>query len=495
MRIYIKIFLISFLSSILIILTLPPFNISICAWVAQVPVLYLILSKEHFSIRLVLLGFVITGIVSVFYGFSWILAYQKRIFFIVWPLCSLIFPLFGLISYILFVRTKNIFLRALLISSIWIVLLKLFSLTYLGYHWGEGHLAYSQNNIYLIQLVSVVGTMGLSFLILLCNAAICLVFVHRSLKSVAVLFFAIVLILISSVYGRSQFNYKERDEKDIESLKVALVQPGLSGEPGFEHVTPIYNENQFLTCMKRRHKLPEFIILNKEASLKNPQLIIWPQYNLPIDITQRSRTIQKFYVDFRIPILLGTFIYKGTKLANISVLLDPYGKVEGMRTAVVPPPFRMMNQAFGKDFKPIVFKPVNVYSKFKIGSLLCYEDTSGESARKIVRNGAQILVVQTNDEVFQETILPKLHLKRDVFRAVENRRWLIRAATTGISAVINSKGEIVEKIPLKEKQMIFADVSFLSKNTFFNKYGNYFWIISFIIILLVLLKIILKKKS
>lgn len=487
MKTYKKVLLLSILSAVLLILTLPPFNFSLGAWVALVPLLYLVFQRGHYKVHWVVLGFTITGAVANFFLSNWILAYQKRIFFTVWPLCTLIFPVFGLAIYALFRWVKNIFLQVLLVPCVWMVLLKLYSLTYIGYHWGEQFLAYSQGNIFLIQIVSVFGTMGLSFLILLFNASVSLVIIHRSLKSCIMPVFTILLILAAFIYGYNQLTLEKEHRVNVKALKIALVQPGKAGEPGFEHVKPIFNDSQFLTCMRRRAELPRFVTLNKEAQKKRPDLIVWPQYNFPADLRSSHGAINMFYVDFHTPIIVGTFVYEGRKLANVSMLLGRSGDVREMRTSVRPPPFRQINQTFGKGFEPLNFAGRSYFGSFKIGPLLCYEDVSAESAWKMVRNGAEILLIQVNDEVFQKTRLPVMHLGRDIFRAIETRRWVIRAATTGISAIIDPYGRIIDKIESNSKDTIFAQVPASQRDTFFTRHGDWIGVFSALCVILMVI--------
>lgn len=466
-----RIILHSIISAVLLILTLPPFNIAICGWFALVPLLIVVFKKES-PVFWVIIGFLITGLISNAYAFSWILSYQNITYLIVLPLCVLIFPIFGFLAYILSRWIKNIIFQLLLVPAMWIILLKIYLFTYIGYHWGEQFWAYSQDNLLLIQIVSIFGTMGLSFLILLFNSSLSLFIIHRNLKSISILIFNIILVLAALIYGYKELKKDKAGEGFVKTLKIALVQPGISGEPGFEHTTPLMTDSQFLTCIKRMADLPQFVTLNEEAARETPDLIIWPQYNLPIDLTKRSRVINQFYTSFSTPVLIGTFRYVGRKLANISLLLDHFGDVSGIRTSVRPPPFRQMNQAFGSEFKPIEFRSPNSGVDFKIGALLCYEDTSSESALEIVKNGAEILLVHVNNEIFQKTILPPIHLRRDIFRAIESRRWFIRAATTGISAIIDSNGRVIQKTGMGEKQIIYAQVEVDKRTTFFSKNKN-----------------------
>lgn len=141
-----------------------------------------------------------------------------------------------------------------------------------------------------------------------------------------------------------------------------------------------------------------------------------------------------------------------------------------------------MNQAFGSEFNPIEFRSINTGVDFKIGALLCYEDTSSESALEIVKNGAEILLVHVNNEVFQDTILPAMHLTRDTFRAIEFKKWFVRAATTGVSAIIDPQGRKLQTIGMGEKEIIHAKVEADKRVTFYAKNKELVTIFSLLLI-------------
>lgn len=477
-----RIILNSIISAVFLILTLPPFNIAICSWFALVPLLIVVFREKEIPFYWIIIGFLITGLISNLYAFSWIISYQKITYLKVLPLCILIFPIFGFLMYIMSRWIKNMLFQFLLAPTLWVILLKIYSFTYIGYHWGEQFWAYSQNNLLLIQIVSIFGTLGLSYLILLFNSAVSLFVIHRNFKSILILIFTVLLVFAALIYGDKELKKGKASEEYVKTLKISLVQPGLSGEPGFEDATPLMSDSQFLTCIKRRAELPQFITLNRAAAKEMPDLIVWPQYNLPIDLTKRSRVINQFYTRFDTPILIGTFRYVDRKLANISLLLNHFGKAGGIRTSVRPPPFRQMNQAFGREFKPIEFRSPNTGVDFKIGALLCYEDVSSESSMEIVKNGAEILLVHVNNEVFQNTILPPMHSRRDIFRAIELRKWFVRAATTGVSAIIDPQGRKLQTIGMGEKEIIYANVEADKRVTFYARNKDLVTIISILFI-------------
>ena len=110
----------------------------------------------------------------------------------------------------------------------------------------------------------------------------------------------------------------------------------------------------------------------------------------------------------------------------------------------------------------------------KVGVLVCFEGIFPEVARAYVRGGAGMLVNITNDAWFGRSSAPYQHLSMTVFRAVENRVPLVRAANTGISSVIDSKGHIRGMTPLFEEATLSAEVRQGSGSTFYNRHGDLF---------------------
>ena len=81
-----------------------------------------------------------------------------------------------------------------------------------------------------------------------------------------------------------------------------------------------------------------------------------------------------------------------------------------------------------------------------LGGLICFEDTQADLTRQFVKGGAQLLVNVTNDSWFLKSAGAEQHLANAVFRAVENRRPLLRAANTGVTAIIDSLGQVIHEL-------------------------------------------------
>ncbi|MCD6586204.1 MAG: apolipoprotein N-acyltransferase, partial [Desulfobacteraceae bacterium] len=134
-----------------------------------------------------------------------------------------------------------------------------------------------------------------------------------------------------------------------------------------------------------------------------------------------------------------------------------------------------------------------------IGVLICYEVIFPELARESVANNAGLLVNITNDAWFGNTSAPYQHFSMAVFRAVENRRSLIRAANTGISGFIDPAGRILKQSALFEDAALTCSVPVIkNQTTIYTRYGNLlvlgcFIALSFIIIIKLAAQVVRKK--
>ena len=112
-------------------------------------------------------------------------------------------------------------------------------------------------------------------------------------------------------------------------------------------------------------------------------------------------------------------------------------------------------------------------TKLKVGPVICYESIYGEFVTEFVRNGAHFLTIISNDAWWGNTAGHKQLFSYARLRAIENRRDIVRSANTGISAIINAKGEIIDKLPYNFKGVLKGKFASEERITFYTKYGDY----------------------
>lgn len=126
------------------------------------------------------------------------------------------------------------------------------------------------------------------------------------------------------------------------------------------------------------------------------------------------------------------------------------------------------------DFEPGVAVAPLKGALFDVGALICYEAIFPELARAWARSGADLLVAITNDAWYDDTAMPRQHLIHSVLRAVETRRYLLRCAATGISAIVGPTGRVLARSELREEAILRGRVAAMSGGTLYAATGDAF---------------------
>lgn len=183
---------------------------------------------------------------------------------------------------------------------------------------------------------------------------------------------------------------------------------------------------------------------------------------------------------------INLFIFNRSPQGTISgrydkVHLVPYGEDVPCRALF---PFIGKLVAGDDDFNADAgYFPLSLI-KHKIAVLICYEWIFPEASRIYKEIGAELLINITNDACFGFSSAPYQHLSMTVFRAVENRLCVLRAANTGISAIIDPAGRIISQPALYVRTVFPGKARFIDSKTFYVAYGDLFAYLCFITLLL-----------
>ena len=139
--------------------------------------------------------------------------------------------------------------------------------------------------------------------------------------------------------------------------------------------------------------------------------------------------------------------------------------------------FNLGQANFSKGEEDVLF---NVYNQ-KFSSLICFESTFPHINRRHAKMGADYFIYLVNDGWYKRETEPKQHLKQSIYRAIENRKTVVRCANTGISAIIEPSGKVVEFLSLNTSGEITTFIKKTNRSTFYTNYGNVFAIIMLII--------------
>lgn len=478
--------LLSVASGVLLFLSFPKFGLGIFAWFSLVPLLYALRTSR---VAEGMLTGLITGLVyniGIIYWIIFVVVEYGHLPVYLGFAVMLLLAVY-LSVYVSLFCAGIIFFRGRGIPEIisapllWTCLEYGKSCFLTGFPWEN--LACSQYlNVFLIQVADITGIYGITFLVVFINCVIYDLISVRSGKGKA-LFEAVVacvLIILVFCYGVFKINDLKETVKGARSVDVALIQGNIDQSIKWN---PRY-QSQTLNIYKD---------LSSEAMQSGHGLIVWPETAVPFffqNPDDKQKDILCLAEKFKSHLLLGSpsYVKENGRVSflNSAYLISPDGDVAGRydKVHLVPYgeyvplhslfPFLDKLVAGVGDFKSgRGYYPLLMDDK-KIGVLICFEDIFPEASRGYRRNGASLLVNITNDAWFGMTSAPYQHLSMTVFRAVENRLCVARAANTGISAIIAPTGEIISKTELFRRTALAGTVQFIDYETFYSRYGDVF---------------------
>lgn len=149
---------------------------------------------------------------------------------------------------------------------------------------------------------------------------------------------------------------------------------------------------------------------------------------------------------------------------------------------------------YAKDTAATIF--INKGNPFVTAPVICYESIYGEYVSSYVKKGANLIAIITNDGWWGNTPGHKQHLQFARLRAIETRKWVVRSANTGISAVVDEYGDILATQPWDKAAFIKYNVAAKPQQTFYVKHGDYLYkIFSVLAILMIAYNLIVWFKS
>ncbi len=372
------------------------------------------------------------------------------------------------------------------IPGLWVFFEFLRSTLFTGFPWEL--LGYSQARwLHLIQISDIIGVFGVSFLILFCNIALFHLIPpsgrHPGPKPGSAgkaLLAAAVLMGLAWGYGELRIRQVEKNAARSEKIQIAVVQgnieQGLKWDPGYQAAS-----------------VEKYIGLTKTARLKRPDLVVWPETATPFYLfqdAQLTKAVLEGIRDEKSAFLIGSPAYEtataGIDYFNSAYLTDSAGKIFGRydKAHLVPygeyVPLKRWMPFLGKmvahvgDFEAGETGRVIKWNGKRVGTLICYEVIFPYLSRALVENGAQVLINLTNDAWYGDTSAPRQHFFMAVFRAVENRRFLVRSANTGISGFIDAAGRVGAQTPLFTEAVLTREVPLMREETLYCRYGDWF---------------------
>ena len=334
----------------------------------------------------------------------------------------------------------------------------------------------------LLQVGDLTGPFGLSFVMVWISAAVAeLVRRRRSAPLVA----AVAATLAVVVYGLLRLPTVERAIANAPSARIALVQ----GNVG----------------IKEKGDVRYFDVnLDKYQELSEPRqsttdLIVWPetvsQHWVQADALRLDGKENPFD-GLRTHLIFGGLAFRvlGPDEAeefNSAFVVGPNGVVLGRYDKRILMPFgeylpfasyfpfiKSLSPESGGFTAGTTASVFDVAGKVKVGQLICYEDLLPSMSRHATQAGAEVLLNILNDAWYGNTAAPYQHQALALWRAIENRRYLLRGSNSGVTSIIDAAGRVVAEGGLFTAEVVSGNVPRLQLSTFYTRCGDVFaWLV------------------
>jgi apolipoprotein N-acyltransferase len=354
-------------------------------------------------------------------------------------------------------------------------------------------LGYSQVTVLPVaQAASLFGVYGLSGLVAAISATIAYAVAGPATVGpakagpyVRTLPLIVALVLVFSIAGWGSFRVARGElASGGTPVRVALVQGNVAqdqkmaaqaGDP--RSATDIFDD---------------YLRMTRQAIAEGADLVVWPESATPFTFETEhaaAESIRRIARDARVPILFGSDqIERGvpTRLYNSAYLvradgstgevyrkmhLVPFGEYVPMQQLLffaAPLVEAVSNFSAGES---AVLMPIDGHP---ISTAICYEVVYPDLVRRFVAAGSELLTTITNDAWFGDTAAPYQHFAQASMRAIENGRYLVRAANTGISGVVDPYGRVLVESRLFEPAVVAGTVYYRTERTLYTRIGDVF---------------------
>lgn len=343
-------------------------------------------------------------------------------------------------------------------------------------------LAQSQHeNLPILQMASVAGEYGVTFLVLMGNVAVFHLLRHQALTSALAVVFAVGII-----YGAGAVALGVRESGS--ALTIAVVQPSI-----------LISERR--TAAGRAASLRRLERLTRAAT-PEADLIVWPETALrePMNDARVRSRVTRLIDSVDTPVLFGASeVFKLTSSTpdGLTIRNEIYNSAYlGWPGRALSEPYRKMRLLPFGEYTPLRGRVTwpqwlvpeileltpgtkqrlfHLQSGVPLAVLICWENLFADLSRQAVRDGARLLVQITNNNWFGRSAQPRQHNLASVLRAVETGVPVVIASNSGPSAVIDARGRVIAELPtLFESGVVSAEVTLAGRETLYSRLGDVF---------------------
>ena len=377
--------------------------------------------------------------------------------------------------------------RALLLApSIWITTELGRQYLWDGFPWAL--LGYSQVSVLpVVQIASVVGIYGLSGLLALTATGAAFMVVGRGRARRVAAASVVGLVAATVIWGEARLRSSTLLTQG-EPVRVAVLQGNVAQDEKWNPANRAAITDRYLT-------------MTRDALARGARFVMWPESATPLPFEQDivgGAAIRRLAVESQATLLVGSDQIepiKGThapgapesRYYNAAFLVRPDGTVGAI--------YRKMHLVPFGEYVPLqsvlffagpIIGAVAEFSSFSPGEFpvllpvgdhlastaICYEVIYPDLIRQFVRDGSELLTTITNDAWYGKSSAAYQHWDQAAMRAVEQGRYLARAANTGISGFVDPYGRVMRKTALFEPAVVVEDVRFLKARTIYNRIGD-----------------------
>ena len=326
------------------------------------------------------------------------------------------------------------------------------------------------------QAASVVGVYGVSLLVAFVNAALAYALLAPPRIRLRTLAAAAAALLAIAVWG----TWRVADGSLTRAgtpIRVGLIQGNVEQQDKWD---PRQARRIFTT----------YIAMTRDAVRRGAQYVMWPESSTPFMFEEEpvgGQAIRDLAAEVRVPILFGSDqMERGPSphLYNAAFLVTPDRLTAAVYRKMQLVPFGefIPLQRWISFLSPLVgglatFAAGDTVTMLPVGghkasTAICYEVIFPHLAREAVANGSELLTTITNDAWYGTTSAPYQHFALASMRAIEQGRYLVRAANTGISGAVDPYGRVVAKSAIFEQTGMVVDVRFLQGRTVYSRIGD-----------------------
>lgn len=456
----------SVLSGLLLSLAFPKAGLSLLVWVALAPFFVALFSAKT-SRMSALFGLVlgVTFFVDVLFWmtslFPWIGFFSLLAWLLLAVLQAVFFSCFALFSFFVIKKYNVSLLSVLAIPLLWVGQEILRSRG--EFATSAGVLGYTQYKIpAVIQIASLFKVYGVSFVIVLVNFSLAILIVHRKdvLKVRNVILFSCAILISVLLFGFWKLSVPIK-KGPANGLRMLLVQPNFAQD----------YKMRPSNSLKMVDALGAMTLSSLPADEKgfHPQVVIWPEtavMDFPMRSTAVMGALSKVASGAGTSLITGGFFYDNGKLYNSAFCVSPLGYITSrydkehlmpfgeylpMRDLLYP---LLKGTGYVERDQSPNTEPVSLYiGGRKAGVLICFESLFDDLAARRAKRSDFLLTI-TNDAWFGNSSAAYHHIMAGPFRAVENGKYFVQVANSGISAVIDPRGRFVQESRLCERTVI-----------------------------------------